>query len=78
VIGIVKKNAIMLVDFAITAEPRELAARSVRRARGGWPILISTMAAMLGCRLCLARTPGRNCVGRSVARRLAASRFRRF
>jgi len=51
-IGIVKKNAIMMIDFALTAEreegksPREaIFQASVLRFR---PILMTTMAALLG------------------------------
>jgi len=51
-IGIVKKNGIMLVDFAIVAEREEhLSARdAVRRAAllRFRPIMMTTMAAMLG------------------------------
>ena len=50
-IGIVKKNGIMMVDFAIVAEQRGLSAEqaifeaSIRRFR---PIMMTTMAALLG------------------------------
>jgi multidrug efflux pump len=61
-IGIVKKNGIMLVDFALAAERRGLSAiDAVREAclERFRPILMTTMAAMLGALpLVLATGPG--------------------
>ena len=64
-IGIVKKNGIMLVDFAIVAERNDnLSARdAIRRAAllRFRPIMMTTMAAMLGgVPLMLSRGPDRN------------------
>ncbi len=68
-IGIVKKNAIMMIDFALAAEREEgMAPRDaihqacLLRFR---PILMTTMAALLGALpLMLGTAPGRNCAGR--------------
>jgi multidrug efflux pump len=61
-IGIVKKNGIMLVDFALAAERRGLSAiEAIREAclERFRPILMTTMAAMLGALpLVLATGPG--------------------
>ena len=51
-IGIVKKNAILMIDFALAAERRKARARatpSTRRACcASGPILMTTMAALFG------------------------------
>ena len=65
-IGIVKKNAIMMIDFALEAERNEgktplesIYAACLLRFR---PILMTTMAAMLGgLPLALGTVPDRNC-----------------
>ena len=68
-IGIVKKNAIMMIDFALEAERNEgknsrdaIYEACLLRFR---PIMMTTMAAMLGgCRWRSAPAPARNCAGR--------------
>ena len=68
-IGIVKKNAIMMIDFALEAErkdgktPQEAIYQAcLLRFR---PIMMTTMAAMLGgLPLALGAAPARNCAGR--------------
>ena len=51
-IGIVKKNGIMLVDFALAAQRQRPHARTRRSTRRAWPrfrpILMTTMSALLG------------------------------
>ena len=71
--GIVKKNAIMMIDFAIEAERRDrmppaaaIEAACLLRFR---PIMMTTMAALLGAvPLVSNAAPGRNCAGRSASR----------
>ena len=68
-IGIVKKNAIMMIDFALAAERKEgknsrdsIFEACLLRFR---PILMTTMAAMLGALpLALGAAPDRNCAAR--------------
>jgi HAE1 family hydrophobic/amphiphilic exporter-1 len=78
-IGIVKKNGIMLVDFAIVAErdgnlPPIAAIREACLLRFR-PILMTTAAAMLaGVPLMIATAPDRKCEGRSVSPWWAVSR----
>ncbi len=72
-IGIVKKNAIMMIDFALEAErkegmsPREAIYQAcLLRFR---PIMMTTMAALLGgSRWRWARASARNCAGRWASR----------
>ena len=72
-IGIVKKNAIMMIDFALEAERSEgLSSREaiyqacLLRFR---PIMMTTMAAMLGaCRWRSASATAPSCAGRSASR----------
>ena len=69
-IGIVKKNAIMMIDFALEAERTEgkppeeaIFQASLLRFR---PIMMTTMAALLGAvPLAVGRARGRNCGTRS-------------
>ena len=69
-IGIVKKNAIMMIDFALDAERTEGMApeeaihqAALLRFR---PIMMTTMAALLGALpLALGTGPARSCAGRS-------------
>ncbi len=76
-IGIVKKNAIMMIDFAIAAErnegknPRDAIFEAcMLRFR---PIMMTTMAAMLGALpLALATAPAPNCAARSASPSSAA------
>ena len=79
-IGIVKKNAIMMIDFAIEAE-RERGARAreaiyqacLLRFR---PIMMTTLAALLGaCRSPSATGRARSCAGRSASPSSAACIF---
>ena len=75
-IGIVKKNGIMMVDFAITAERRDGATplNAIRQAclLRFRPILMTTMAALLsGLPLMLRPARARNYAGRWVSRWLA-------
>ena len=73
-IGIVKKNAIMMIDFALDAERSEGKQRrwrrSIRRALLRFrPILMTTMAALLGvCRSPSAPAPARSCAARWASR----------
>ena len=68
-IGIVKKNAIMMIDFALEAERKEASRRDeaiyqacLLRFR---PIMMTTMAALLGgVPLALGTGTARNCAGR--------------
>ena len=67
-IGIVKKNAIMMIDFALAAEreqgmaPREAIYRAcLLRFR---PILMTTLAALLALPLMLSTGVGPNCAVR--------------
>jgi multidrug efflux pump subunit AcrB len=68
-IGIVKKNAIMMIDFALVAEregstsPEGIYRASVLRFR---PIMMTTLAAILGALPLAAKVP--SCVGRSGSR----------
>ena len=72
-IGIVQKNAIMMIDFALAAERQEhkgsfdaIRQACLLRFR---PILMTTMAAMLGAvPLALGQGSGSNCVARSGSR----------
>ncbi len=71
-IGIVKKNAIMMIDFALEAERRRKGPQEaiyqacLLRFR---PIMMTTMAALLGgLPLALGTGTGRNCAGRSESR----------
>ena len=72
-IGIVKKNAIMMIDFALEAErkqglaPREAIYQAcLLRFR---PILMTTMAALLGALPLMFGTAwARNCAVRSASR----------
>lgn len=72
-IGIVKKNAIMMVDFALEAERRdglgpEAAIRRAAIVRFR-PIMMTTMAAILGALpLVLGGGAGRSCATRSASR----------
>ena len=76
-IGIVKKNAIMMIDFALDAERKEgkppeeaIYEACLMRFR---PIMMTTMAALLG--RCLWQSGwgwGRSCGGRSALRSWAA------
>jgi len=76
-IGIVKKNAIMMIDFALAAERLEgknardaIFEACLLRFR---PILMTTMAAMLGAvPLAFGRGVGRNCAARSASPSSAA------
>ncbi len=76
-IGIVKKNAIMMIDFALDAErnegkaPREAIHQAcLLRFR---PILMTTVAALVGALpLMLAPAPVRNCASRSASPSSAA------
>ena len=71
-IGIVKKNAIMMIDFALDAERREgkrpedaIYEACLLRFR---PIMMTTMAALLGALpLALDREWDRNCGDRSAS-----------
>jgi multidrug efflux pump len=82
-IGIVKKNAIMIVDFALDAERHEgltpeqsIYQACLVRFR---PIMMTTLAAMFGaCRLRLGWVWGANCASRLVLPSLAASSFHRY
>jgi multidrug efflux pump subunit AcrB len=52
-IGIVKKNAIMMIDFALDAEPQLQVRRPARSYQGPhccvfWPILMTTLMALFG------------------------------
>ena len=51
-IGIVKKNAIMMIDFALEAERKEGKSPSMRSIEGALirfrPIMMTTMAALMG------------------------------
>jgi multidrug efflux pump len=77
-IGIVKKNAIMMIDFALAAERNEgknsrdaIFEACMLRFR---PIMMTTMAALCSAR-CLwlsAPAPDRNCAGRSASPSSAA------
>jgi multidrug efflux pump len=76
-IGIVKKNAIMMIDFALVAERRRAAAaeeRSGRRAAALPPDHDDDHggAARRRCRWRSARAPDRSCGGRSASRSSAA------
>jgi len=70
-IGIVKKNAIMMIDFALAAERQEgkspqeaIYQACLLRFR---PIMMTTMAALLGrCPWLWGRESGRSCAARSV------------
>ena len=76
-IGIVKKNAIMMIDFALAAErdegmnPRDAIFQAcLLRFR---PIMMTTMCALLGgVPLALGRAPAPNCGGRWVSPSSAA------
>ena len=77
-IGIVKKNAIMMIDFALEAERKEgkspdeaIYQACLLRFR---PIMMTTMAALLGGRAAGARhaASGRSCGGRWASRSSAA------
>jgi multidrug efflux pump subunit AcrB len=76
-IGIVQKNAIMMIDFALAAERKEhkspfdaIHEACLLRFR---PILMTTMAAMLGAvPLAFGRASARSCAGRSASRSSAA------
>jgi multidrug efflux pump len=76
-IGIVKKNAIMMIDFALDAERHGASSRATAiyqacllRFR---PILMTTMAALLGALpLMLGTARDRSCAGRSASRSSAA------
>ena len=78
-IGIVKKNGIMMVDFAINAERRDglpphdaIRQACLLRFR---PILMTTMAALLsGLPLMLERARARSCASRWASRWSAGSR----
>ena len=68
-IGIVKKNAIMMIDFALSAQRNE--GKSAREAIHEAcllrfrPIMMTTLAALFGaCRSRWARAPGRSCASR--------------
>jgi HAE1 family hydrophobic/amphiphilic exporter-1 len=68
-IGIVKKNGIMMVDFAIQAEREQhlTPEQSIRQAclLRFRPIMMTTMAALLArCRSCSVGAPARSCVSR--------------
>jgi len=77
----VKKNAIMMIDFALEAErvdglpPQESIVRAcLLRFR---PIMMTTMAALLaGCRWPWAAEPVRNCGGRLASPLWADCSFR--
>ena len=78
-IGIVKKNAIMMIDFALEAErERGQAARTRRSTRPRLlrfrPIMMTTMAALLGGAAAGARhpAPAPSCAGRWASRSSAA------
>ena len=80
-VGIVKKNAIMMVDFALDAERRRQlspAAAIYEAARMRFrPIMMTTMAALLGgLPLAFAPEPAPSCAGRSASRSSAASSCR--
>ena len=77
-IGIVKKNAIMMIDFALEAERKEgkppdeaIYEACLLRFR---PIMMTTMAALLGGAAAGARhaAPARSCAGRWASRSSAA------
>ncbi len=76
-IGIVKKNAIMMIDFALDAErkqgmrpPEAIYQACLLRFR---PIMMTTMAALLGgLPLALGRAWGRSCGARWASRWSAA------
>jgi len=76
-IGIVKKNAIMMIDFALQAERQDGKSTAdaifdacMLRFR---PILMTTMAALFApCRSRLAPEPARSCAGRWASRSSAA------
>ena len=77
-IGIVKKNAIMMIDFALDAERRDgkpARTRSIEACLLRFrPIMMTTMAALLGA-LPLARRDAawaRSCAGRWASRSWAA------
>ena len=80
-IGIVKKNAIMMIDFALDAERNEglppeksIYQACLLRFR---PIMMTTMAALLGALpLALETAPARNCAARSASPSSAACSFR--
>ena len=69
-IGIVKKNAIMMIDFALEAERHEgrspyeaIHQACLLRFR---PIMMTTMCALVaGLPLAIGQAPARTCVGRS-------------
>ena len=78
-IGIVKKNAIMMIDFALDVERREhksprdaVFQACLLRFR---PIMMTTMAALLGGPASRARVPGwaRSCAALWALRSSAAS-----
>ena len=76
-IGIVKKNGIMMVDFAISAERDEGLSplEAIRKAAllRFRPIMMTTMAALLGgVPLMLSHGTGRSCASRSATRWSAA------
>ena len=76
-IGIVKKNAIMMIDFALEAERSEgkspedaIYQACLLRFR---PIMMTTMAALLGALpLALGPASAPSCAGRSASRSSAA------
>ena len=79
-IGIVKKNAIMMIDFALEAERKEgkpphdaIYQACLLRFR---PIMMTTMAALLGgCRWRSAPAPAPSCAARSASPSSAACSF---
>ena len=82
-IGIVKKNAIMMIDFALEAERKEgmSAEESIYQAclLRFRPIMMTTMAALLGALpLAFENGTGRNCGDRWEFRSSAVSCFRKF